>query len=88
MIARVAIARHLLRIIYYMLRDKTDYHYIDQSLYEDKKKRMDSIARLHDRRFKEATKTTQDNDRPVRSLPRMETVNKVGNIRESVTSFS
>jgi len=88
MIARVAIARHLLRIIYYMLRDKTDYHYIDQSLYEDKKKRMDSIARLHDRRFKEATKTTQDNDRPGRSLPKMETVNKVGNIRESVTSFS
>lgn len=88
MIARVAIARHLLRIIYYMLRDKTDYHYVDQSLYEDKTKRLDSIARLHDRRFTEATKTTQDNDRPGRSLPSMEMVNKVGNIRESVSSFS
>ena len=88
MIAKVAIARHLLRIIYYMLRDKTDYHYVDQSLYEDKKKRMDSIARLHERRFNEATKTTLDNDRSSRSLPRMEMVNKVGNIKGSVSNFS
>ena len=88
MIARVAIARHLLRIIYYMLRDKTDYHHIDESLYEDKTKRLHSIARLHDRRFEEATMTIKDNDRPGRSLPKMETVNKVGNIKESVSSFS
>ncbi len=88
MIAKVAVARHLLRIIYYMLRDKTDYHYIDESLYENKKKRLYSIARLHDRRFKEATMTPPDSDRPVRSLPGMEMVNKVGNMGEWVTSFS
>ncbi len=88
MIAKVAVARHLLRIIYYMLRDKTDYHYVDQSLYEDKKKRINSIARFHDRRFKEATKTTLDYDRPGRSLPKIEMVNKVGNIKGSVSNFS
>ena len=87
-IARIAVARHLLRIIYYMLRDKTDYHHIDAVLYETKTERLDSIARLHDRRFKEATMSTEDNNRPIRALSRKGRVNKVGNIKESVTSFS
>jgi len=88
MIARVAIARHLLRIIYYMLRDKIDYHHVNQHLFERKKKRLEFLARLHDLRFREATKTTLDNDRSDRSVPKMETVNKVGNIKESISIFS
>ncbi|MEW5936329.1 MAG: IS110 family transposase, partial [Candidatus Thermoplasmatota archaeon] len=46
MIARVATARHLLRIIYYMLRDKTEYHNIDLPLYAEKIERMEDKASL------------------------------------------
>ena len=60
MVARVAIARHLLRIIFYMLRDNSDYYYREETLFSGKKKRLEMIARLHERRFREATKTNDD----------------------------
>lgn len=60
MIARVALARHLLRVIYYMLRDKTDYRYTSESLYQRKKEHLKYLALLSKHRNKQARKRLEE----------------------------
>jgi transposase len=46
-VARVAVARHLLRIVYYMLRDGRDYEFRERSLESRKLRTMERRARRH-----------------------------------------
>ena len=88
-IARVAVARRLLRIIFYMLRDKTDYRYTKTSTYEGKKARMEYLARFR----KGISKASRDPQaHPLEPEPAGPSVEKClcvkGSISEDTDRFS
>jgi len=90
MIARIAVARHLLRIIYYMLRDKSDYHYVNEIRYEAKTRRMHYATSPGSNLPKEANilPSRTLTRRPTAPHPIRESLIYQGGIQEARTCFS
>jgi len=88
-IARVAVARRLLRIIFYMLRDKTDYRYTRTSTYAGKKARMLYLAQFR-RDISKGSKEPQGHPlKPDPAVqPRGERINHQDSISEGTDRFS
>lgn len=56
-IARVAVARRLLRVVYYMMRDGTHYRYVNPKTYRRKLSEMNADARRLDRKRQRASRS-------------------------------